>query len=225
MSYSSPSSDPGNVPAGASDVTVMLDAIGKGDHQAAARLLPLVYDELRALARARLAHVPPGNTLQPTALVHEAFLRLVGPQGSSSDPGWQGRAHFFGAAAQAMRDILVEQARRKSRLKHGGGKKRGELVDASAETPQLETPPELLCATEDMLSLDGALRILEQVDPRKARAVMLKYFAGLEHDAIAAILDISTPTVDRDLRFARAFLAKEMSDARMARPEGGDQPA
>ncbi len=203
------------------DITLMLAAIGRGDRQAAGQLLPLVYEELRTLARARLAHVPPGNTLQPTALVHEAYLRLVGTSGDASDPGWQGRAHFFGAAAQAMRDILVEQARRKSRLKHGGGRARAALDDAVDDqhvTPLVEAPPELLSAADDMLALDDALRKLEAEDPRKASVVMLKYFAGLEHPMIAEFVGVSLPTVDRDLRFARAWLAKQMQ----ARRAGGD---
>lgn len=206
------------------DITLMLAAIGRGDRQAAGQLLPLVYDELRALARARLANVPAGNTLQPTALVHEAYLRLVGTQGEASDPGWQGRAHFFGAAAQAMRDILVEQARRKSRMKHGGGRARVELGEEQA-TPLVEAPAELLSAADDMLALDEALRELEAADPRKASIVMLKYFAGLEHPVIAEFVGVSVPTVDRDLRFARAWLGKRMQSARAGAEGSGAEGA
>lgn len=202
----------------ATEVTQMLAAIGRGDRQAAGRLLPLVYDELRALAAARLARVPAGNTLQPTALVHEAFLRLVSDSAGPADPGWESRGHFFGAAAQAMRDILVEQARRKSRIKHGGGRRPEELVEGSAATPQLEGPSELLGAAEDMLLLDGALKKLETEDPRKASIVMLKYFAGVEHSVIAEHVGVSVPTVDRDLRFARAWLAREVAALRGTGP-------
>lgn len=197
-------------------VTQMLAAIRSGDRQAATDLLPLVYEQLRVLARARLAHAPPGNTLQPTALVHEAYLRLVG---DAADPGWDGRGHFFGAAAQAMRDILVDQARRKGRLKAGGGRKRESLEAAEADTPEIETPTQALGIADDMLALDAALRRMEAEDPRKAQAVMLKYFAGIEHQTIADIMGISVPTLDRDLRFARVWLAKEMKSANMASPD------
>lgn len=201
-----PESDP-------AQVTQMLAAIRSGDRQAATDLLPLVYDQLRILARSRLAHAPPGNTLQATALVHEAYLRLVG---DASDPGWDGRGHFFGAAAQAMRDILVEQARRKGRIKAGGGRKRESLDAAESDTPHIETPSQALGIADDMLALDAALKRMEAEDPRKAQAVMLKYFAGLEHEAIAGIMGVSIPTLDRDLRFARVWLAKEMKSTNFA---------
>lgn len=182
---------------GAGDITTLLTAAARGDSNAGRELLPLVYQELRRLARARMAAAPPGNTLQPTALVHEAFLRLVG----SGDPGWNGRAHFFGAAAQAMRNILVDQARRKAAIKHGGAAARVQVepddlvIDASAE---------------DLLALDEALKALETEDPDAARVVMLKHFAALEDAEIAAALQISTRTVRREWRFARAWLQRKL---------------
>ena len=182
-----------------SDVTMLCEAIGDGDQRAAAELLPRVYRELRRLASARLAKLPPGQTLQTTALVHEAYLRLVG----GADPGWNGRAHFFGAAAQAMRDILVDQARRKASLKHGGGHKRvGEIEELPIEVGGV--------ARDHMLELDEALARLEKLDPRKARVVMLRYFAGLEPTTIAELLDVSARTVERDWRFARSWLQSEL---------------
>jgi RNA polymerase sigma factor (TIGR02999 family) len=177
----------------------MLQAAGQGDAQAAADLLPLVYAELRKLARARMAKTPPGNTLQPTALVHEAYLRLIGRE----EPTWGGRAHFFAAAARAMRDILVEQARRKARAKHGGDRKRLKLEDVE---PVIEPP------AEHVLALDEALGQLEQADPRKGRIVMLRYFAGLTSEEIAAALEISVRTVEREWRSSRTFLHDFMSN-------------
>jgi RNA polymerase sigma factor (TIGR02999 family) len=174
-------------------VTKILRGIALGDQRSAAQLLPCVYSELRALARALLAKVPPGNTLQPTALVHEAYLRVVG----ESDPGWNGRRHFFAAAAQAMRRILVEQARRKAALKHGGGQGR---VDVDDVDPPIESP------VEDMLALDEALEQLSQRGERKARVVELRYLLGLGIAETAEVLGVSEPTVERDWRFARAFL-------------------
>lgn len=185
-------------PAGA--VTQMLRAAGAGDAQAAAELLPLVYSELHKLAEARMAKTPPGNTLQPTALVHEAYLRLVG----SEDPGWTSRGHFFAAAAQAMRQILVDQARRKASRKHGGDRQR---VDLGRAEPFIEPP------AEDLLALDEALKRLEEADPRKGKIVMLRYFAGLTNEETAAALDISVPTVERDWRFIRTFLYTLLSDS------------
>ena len=187
---------------GPGQVTEILARVSAGDKQAAETLLPVVYDQLRALARSKLGHVPPGNTLQPTALVHEAYMRLVG----DGDQGWDSRGHFFGAAAIAMRDILVEQARRKSRIKAGGGRKREDMA-ALDQTPAIDAPEDF---GSDMIALDEALKALEREDERKGKAVMLKYFAGLEHDQIALALNVSVPTVDRDLRFARAWLANHM---------------
>lgn len=184
-------------------VTRMLEAAGAGDARASAELLPLVYSELRRLARARMAKTPPGNTLQPTALVHEAFLRLVG----SDEPSWNSRGHFFAAAAQAMRQILVEQARRKASVKHGGGRKR---VDLEQVEPFIEPP------AEDLLALDEALTRLEQADPRKGRIVMLRYFAGLAAEETAAALGVSVPTIEREWRFIRTFLYTLLSDPETA---------
>ena len=180
-------------------ITRMLRAASEGDRQAAADLLPLLYSELRKLAQARMAKTPPGNTLQPTALVHEAYLRLVG----TDEPSWSGRAHFFGAAAQAMRDILVEQARRKSRLKRGGDRKR---LDLEAAEPAVEPP------TENILALNEGLSQLEQADPRRGRIVMLRYFAGLTSEETAAALGISLRTVEREWRSSKAFLRGFLSN-------------
>jgi RNA polymerase sigma factor (TIGR02999 family) len=172
-------------------LTAVLAAASAGDRKAASELLPLVYDALRTLARSRLAHGPRGATLQPTALVHEAYIKLVG----SADPGWDGRAHFFGAAAQAMRNILVDQARRKSSLKRGGNAKRVDDAELIFEGP-----------SDDILALDEALSELEQQDERKARIVMLHYFGGLTLEETAAALKISVPTVQREWRFTRSLL-------------------
>ncbi len=180
-------------------VTQLLEAASRGEAKAAAELLPLVYSELRNLARILMAKVPPGNTLQPTALVHEAYLRLVGDE----DPGWKGRGHFFGAAAQAMRQILVEQARRKARRKHGGGQQRVDLDDV-----HLSVEP----TCPDILALDEALSGLEADDPRAAQVVMLRFFAGLTIEEIAAVTDLSVSTIEREWRFARAFLHSQLVD-------------
>jgi RNA polymerase sigma factor (TIGR02999 family) len=193
-------------------LTMILQSIGRGDAPSAERLLPLVYEELRTLARARLARTPPGNTLQATALVHEAYMRVVG----EADPGWDGRGHFFGAAATAMRDILVEQARRKGSLKRGGDRKRVGADAIENEALAIEPP------ADDVLALDEALKKLEAEDPRKGQVVALRFFAGLTNEEIAAALDISLPTVERDWRFARAWLQREMGGARLGdeRAEG-----
>lgn len=216
-----PMSDPAEHP-----VTLALHAVRRGEKDAGAHLLPLVYEELRGLARARMARESPGQTLQPTALVHEAYLRLVG-DAPRDDPGWENRGHFFGAAARAMRQILVEQARRKAGPKAGGGRHRENLdlvaqnlvkPAADGPTPPIDLPSG---AHEDMVGLDAALSRLEREDARKAEVVMLKYFAGLEHEQIAQVLDISVPTVERDWRFARAWLKKEL---RPAAHGEGEQP-
>ena len=185
-----------------SDVTRLLDAAAAGDHKAAADLLPLVYDELRRLAAARMAEERPGQTLQATALVHEAYLRLVG--GGQPD-GWDGRGHFFAAAAEAMRRILVEAARRKARPKHGGGRRRQEMH------PDLAAEPE---PDEDLLALDAALAKLAHTDPLKARLVELRYFAGMTGDQAAKALGVSPRTADRHWVFARAWLRREMDAGR-----------
>lgn len=163
----------------------------------AKELLPAVYDELRALARARLAREAPGQTLQPTALVHEAYMRLVG----NEDPGWNGRGHFFGAAALAMRRILVEQARRKSRQRHGGEQQRVDLED---NAPRVEPP------AGDILAVDEAVRRLEAEDPRKGKIVNLRYFAGLTVAETANALEISVGTVEREWRFIKSWLRVEL---------------
>jgi RNA polymerase sigma factor (TIGR02999 family) len=177
-------------------VTRALDAVVLGKAGASDGLLPLVYDELRRLAAARLAHEAPGQTLDATALVHEAYLRLVG-----GDPGrpWQGRAHFFAAAAESMRRILVENARRKRRRKHGGGRRRQELD----ETQRRIEPP-----GDDILAVDEALRALEQADPPVAALVKLHFFAGLPLAEAARVLGISERTAYRDWAYARAWLAR-----------------
>jgi RNA polymerase sigma factor (TIGR02999 family) len=182
----------------AKPITALLNTISEGDPQAAAELLPLIYSELRRLAKSRLAKLPPGQTLQPTALVHEAYLRLVG----SDAVGWESRGHFFGAAARAMRNILVDQARRKAGLKRGGGRQRVDLevVEIGVEPP-----------TEDLLALDEAVERLERDDPRKAEIVLLRYFAGLSREETAAALGITVRTIDREWRYIVARLHKELS--------------
>lgn len=181
-------------------VTQLLRNLAGGDKQAAGELLPLVYAELRKLAKSRLAKLPPGQTLQPTALVHEAFLKLVG----DTDPGWENRGHFFGAAARAMRDILVDQARRKGSLKRGG--------DFQRLTPDDE-PLAIEAPTVDLIALDEALLRLEKDDERKAHIVNLRYFAGLSREETAAALGVTTRTIDRDWRYIVARLHQELSDS------------
>jgi RNA polymerase sigma factor (TIGR02999 family) len=185
------------------EVTRVLSAIEAGDPQAAEQLLPLVYDELRRLAARRLAAEGPGHTLQPTALVHEAYLKLVG-----ADPQqpWNGRVHFFAAAAEAMRRILIDHARRKHRARRGGGKKRVELGDID----DIEMVTERGEADE-LLALDEALTQLAVADPRRADLVRLRYFAGLTLEQAAELLGISRATADRHWAFARAWLYDAMT--------------
>jgi len=168
---------------------------------AAADLLPLLYDELRQLAAAKLAREAPGQTLQATALVHEAWLRVQ----TDGQPAWDGRAHFFGAAAEAMRRILVDNARRKQAIRHGGELKRTELVDSQirAEVPD-----------DELLEVHEALEALASEHPRKAELVKLRYFAGLTLEEAAGILGISEPTAKRDWAFARAWLRREIDRVR-----------
>jgi RNA polymerase sigma factor (TIGR02999 family) len=181
-----------------SEVTRLLDAAASGDGRAAAELLPLVYDELRKLAGARMAAESPGQTLQPTALVHEAYLRLVG----GGDRQWDSRGHFFAAAAEAMRRIVVEVARRKNRVKHGG---RRERVDVELVDLPTRLPP------DDILALDEALVRLERLDPVKARLVTLRYFAGMTIEQAAEVLDIARVTAHRYWTFARAWLHQQLT--------------
>jgi RNA polymerase sigma factor (TIGR02999 family) len=176
------------------DVTQLLNAIEGGDPHAAADLLPLVYDELRRLAAQKLAQEPPGQTLQATALVHEAYLRLVGV---SEDIHWDRRGHFFAAAAEAMRRILVERARHKHRLKHGGGLDRHDAADVDIAAPE---------PREDLVALDEALSRLETIDPDAARVVQLRYFAGLTLAEAAHAMGVSPRTADRLWAYARAWL-------------------
>ena len=173
------------------EVTRILSAIEHGDRRAAADLLPLVYSELRALAAARLSAEPAGQTLQPTALVHEAYLRLVG------DQRFEGRGHFFAAAAEAMRRILVERARRRGRGKHGGGRRRVELADhaAAADLP-----------ADEILALDDALARLAADDPEAAKVVQLHFFAGLSIEQVGEALGVSRATAYRQWSYARAWL-------------------
>jgi RNA polymerase sigma factor (TIGR02999 family) len=179
------------------EVTRMLHAIDSGDQLAAAELLPLVYQELRQLAARKLAAERPGQTLQATALVHEAWLRLVG----DTDPNWDGRGHFFAAAAEAMRRILIENARRKQRVKHGGGLERVDLDEADVACAM---PP------EELLALDEALAELERLDPVGAKVVQLRFFGGLTHPQIAQALGLSLATVGRYWAFSRAWLFRKL---------------
>jgi RNA polymerase sigma factor (TIGR02999 family) len=180
-----------------SDVTRILEAIDAGDRQAASQLLPLVYDELRKLAAAKLAHEKPGQTLDATGLVHEAYLRLVGDQRFAS-----GR-HFFAAAAEAMRRILVDNARRKKRLKHGGDGQRQEL----REDDRVQLPPD-----DRLLALDEALAQLATVHPDLAELVQLRYFAGLTVEQAAEALGVSARTVKRNWAYASAWLRRAVED-------------
>jgi RNA polymerase sigma factor (TIGR02999 family) len=183
------------------EVTQILNVIRDGRPQAAEELLPLVYGELRRLAAARIAHEQPGQTLQATALVHEAYLRLLG---SEPPARWEHRGHFFAAAAEAMRRILVENARRKRRLRHGGEHQRVELKEADVA---IEGP------SEDMLALDEALQQFEHDQPRKAALVKLRYFAGLSEEEAAAASGISRATAARWWAFARAWLYDRLHSA------------
>ena len=176
------------------DITQVLKALDQGDPQAAAQLLPLVYDELRRLAAARLAAEKPGQTLQATGLVHEAYLRLVG---SDPEPHWDGRRHFFAAAAEAMRRILVENARRKKRLKHGGAGQRVDLVEADL----ILEPP-----AEDVLALDEVLDRLAGEDATAAELVKLHFFAGLSLEEAGKALSLSRASAYRLWTYARAWL-------------------
>jgi RNA polymerase sigma factor (TIGR02999 family) len=182
-----------------SQVTQILNAIEQGDPAAAEQLLPLVYDELRQLAAQKLAKEKPGQTLNATALVHEAYLRLVGP---NPEQPWNSRGHFFAAAAESMRRILVEQARRKGRVRHGGGRKRVDLDEALgvADGPG-----------ENLLALDDVLSRLEATDALAARLVKLRYFVGLTMPEAAEALGISLRNAERNWTYARTWLARELA--------------
>ena len=181
------------------DITRILSAIEQGDPNASERLLPLVYEELRKLAAQKMVREAPGQTFQPTALVHEAYLRLVSGEGAQD---WNGRRHFFAAAAEAMRRILIEQARRKGRPKHGGDRRRIDLDDAQsvAEAP-----------SDDLLDLDEALARLEVTDPVAAQVVKLRFFTGLSMPEAAEALGLSLRSAERNWTYARTWLHRELS--------------
>ncbi len=181
-----------------SHVTRLLEAAQAGDRQAAADLLPLVYDELRRLAAVRMAAEKPGQTLDATALVHEAYLRLVG------DQQFDGRSHFFAAAAEAMCRILVESARRKKTVKHGGGLERNDVHELAFAAP---------VPVEDLIALDEVLQEFTDIEPQKARLVKLRYFVGLTIEETAAAMGISTATAKRHWTYSKAWLFQKMSDA------------
>ena len=180
------------------EVTRILSDLAHGDARAAAELLPLVYDELRRLAAARLAAEPSGNTLQPTALVHEAYLRLVGPADGDC---WENRGHFFAACAEAMRRILVDAARRKKMGKHGGGLNRHDATELAIAAPQPD---------EDLVALDEALTRFAAIEPQKAELVKLRYFAGLTIEEAAEALGISPATAKRHWAFSKAWLLQAL---------------
>jgi len=186
-----------SVPPG--DITVILERVGLGQESSADRLLPLVYGELRKIAGAKMAREAPGQTLQPTALVHEAWLRL----GGDAQPAWQNRAHYFSAAAEAMRRILIENARRRRAIRHGGGL---EKVSSDAAALAIAAP----AADEELLRLHEALDALAAHDPRKAELVKMNYFIGLTLEESAQVLGISTRTAERDWAYARAWLFNEI---------------
>lgn len=182
------------------EATQLLDAIGRGDADAGARLLPLVYEELRALAASYFRRQPDNHTLQPTALVHEAYLKLVNQTAAQ----WNDRAHFFAVAAKAMRQILVNHAHARNAEKRGGGATRILLGDDLAPTPERDF---------DAIALDEALNRLAALDERKARVVELRFFSGLSVDEVAHVLNVSKTTVEADWRLARAWLSKELKSA------------
>jgi RNA polymerase sigma factor (TIGR02999 family) len=189
--------DPYQVDQAMSEVTRILSAMERGEAQAAEELLPLVYEELRRLAQWQMSHEAPGQTLQATALVHEAWLRLVG----DGNPQWENRRHFFGAAAEAMRRILIDIARRKQAARHGGGLRRTELGDLQLTTGAPD---------EELLAVHEALDALANHDARKAELVKLRYFVGLTLEEAAAVLGLSERTAKRDWAYARAWLFREI---------------
>ena len=187
-----------------SEITVILQRIERGDPQAAGELLPLVYDELRRLAAAKMSREAPGQTLQPTALVHEVWLRL----GGDAQPQWANRAHFFAAAAEGMRRILIDNARHKRAVRHGG-----ELAKVSADATGFDVASPME-STEELLLVNEALDALAVHDPRKAELVKLKYFGGLTLEEVAEVLAISLRTAKRDWTYSRAWLFNEVSRLR-----------
>ncbi len=189
----------------AGEVTRILSTIRNGNAQAAQELLPLVYDELRRLAAFKLAHETPGQTLQPTALVHEAWLRL----GGQDHQAWNGRPHFFGAAAEAMRRILIENARRKRARRHGGGQQRMDVQEVEIATGVKD---------DELLAVDAALERFAAQDQQKAELVKLRYFTGLTIAEAAEILGVSAPTAKRWWAYARAWLHKEIEDQKRGHP-------
>lgn len=184
-------------------ITRILSAIDRGDQHAAAELVPLVYEELRKLAAARLAQERPGQTLQATALVHEAYLRLLGPEGAG-DADWNGRGHFFGAAAEAMRRVLIDRARAKHAEKRGGGIPAADLSLDDLPLSLSDTPP-------DLLDLDAAMTALAAEDPPKAELVRLRFYAGLTLEQAGRVLGLSPATADRHWAYARAWLYARLS--------------
>jgi RNA polymerase sigma factor (TIGR02999 family) len=186
------------------EVTCVLSAVEEGDERAAEQLLPLVYVELRRLAAQKLGREPPGQTIQATALVHEAYMRLVQSEHGGSSPSWNSPGHFFAAAAEAMRRILVERARHKKSLKGGGSRHRQELgeIAVSSAVPDI-----------DLIALDIALDRLERTDKRRAQLVKLRFFAGLTMEEAAQALGISTSTADNDWAYARCWLRLEIEGA------------
>lgn len=184
-----------------SDLTQVLERVTHGDPRAGEELLPLVYDELRKLAAHKMAQEPPGHTLQPTALVHEAWLRLV----RAENADWNGRAHFFGAAAEAMRRILVEHARRKNAQRHDGAQAKLDIDGIEIPAPAKD---------EELLALSDALEQFTKRDQRKAELVKLRYFVGLTTEEAAELLGISVPTADRWWRYSRAWLCQEIERQR-----------
>ena len=180
-----------------SKLEALITAAQAGDRVTAQQLIPLVYDELRSLAGAMLKRLPPGQTLQATSLVHEAYAKLV----RRCDPGWDGRGHFFAAAAQAMREIIVDHARRKGTMKRGGDRRHFELLDGQIT---------FAAPSDEILALHEAIATLEKEDPRKSQIVLLRFFSGLSMEQIAEQLRVSRATVDREWRFTRAWLSREL---------------
>ncbi len=194
------------------DITQLLVECRRGNRQALDELMPLVYNELRAVARRYLARERPGHTLQSTALVNEAYLKLVGQR----DVQWQNRAHFFGVAAQLMRRLLVDHARRRKRVKRGSGGTRITLVEGLASVEPIDL---------DAIALDDALKSLEQVDPKKGRLVELRFFGGLTIEETAEVMGTSAGTVKREWQFAKAWLYRHMQQGPSSDVPGGEVPS